>query len=168
MRRDPSRIARVALLMVSEARDTAAGLLVAGSFAFFVLAFHAWTDGLATTLAIAVLGTAYALATRIRTWPILPWMTGAAAVVVLGCIAWEPTIVGAGNLGTTPVFNALLPGYGIPAALLAGSAYFLRSWPDTRVRNLLQALARKASSCSSSRLTQIRSAWNVRVAGSIR
>ncbi|WVT74306.1 DUF2339 domain-containing protein [Sinorhizobium chiapasense] len=125
----------------AEARDTAAGLLVAGSFAFFILALHAWTDGLATTLAIAVIGTAYALATRIRIWPILPWMTGAAAVVVLGRIAWEPTIVGAGNLGTTPVFNALLPGYGIPAALLAGSAYFLRSWPDTRVRNLLQALA---------------------------
>ena len=125
----------------AEARDIAAGLLVAGSFAFFVLALHAWTDGLVTTLAIAVLGTAYALATRIRTWPILPWMTGAAAVVVLGRIAWEPTIVGAGNLGTTPVFNALLPGYGIPAALLAGSAYFLRSWPNTRVRNLLQALA---------------------------
>ncbi|MGO4621797.1 DUF2339 domain-containing protein [Ensifer sp. 2YAB10] len=124
-----------------EVRDTAAGLLVAGSLAFFVLALHAWTDGLVTTLAIAVLGTAYALATRIRTWPILPWMTGAAAVVVLGRIAWEPTIVGAGNLGTTPVFNALLPGYGIPAVLLAGSAYFLRSWPGTRVRNLLQALA---------------------------
>lgn len=123
------------------ARDMAAGLLVAGSFTFLVLALHAWTDGLVTTLAIAVLGTAYALATRIRTWPILPWMTGAAAVVVLGRIAWEPTIVGAGNLGTTPVFNALLPGYGIPAVLLAGSAYFLRSWPGTRVRNLLQALA---------------------------
>lgn len=125
----------------AEARDTAGGLLVAGSFAFFVLALHAWTDGLITTLAIAVLGTAYTFATRFRTWPILPWMTGAAAVVVLGRIAWEPTIVGAGNLGTTPVFNALLPGYGIPALLLAGSAYFLRTWPDTRVRNLLQALA---------------------------
>ena len=124
-----------------EARDTAAGLLVAGSFALFVLALHAWTDGLVTTLAIAVLGTAYTLATRVRTWPILPWMTGAAAIVVLGRIAWEPTIVGAGNLGTTPVFNALLPGYGVPAVLLAGSAYFLRSWPGIRVRNLLQALA---------------------------
>lgn len=122
-------------------RDKAAGLLVVGSFALFVLALHAWTDGLVTTLAIAILGTAYAIATRIRTWPILPWMTGAAAVVVLARIAWEPTIVGAANLGTTPVFNALLPGYGVPAALLAASAYFLRAWPDVRVRNLLQALA---------------------------
>ncbi|OCO98177.1 MULTISPECIES: DUF2339 domain-containing protein [unclassified Ensifer] len=121
--------------------DLAASLLVLGSFALFILTVHAWTDGLVSTLAIAVLGTAYAVATRIRTWPILPWMTGAAAIVVLGRIGWEPTIVGAGNLGTTPVFNALLPGYGIPAALLVASAYYLRSWPDTRVRNLLQALA---------------------------
>ncbi|KQW44539.1 MULTISPECIES: DUF2339 domain-containing protein [unclassified Ensifer] len=125
----------------AEGVDIASSLLVTGSFALFVIALHAWTDGLVTTLAIALLGTAYAGATRVRTWPILPWMTGAAAIVVLGRIAWEPTIVGAENLGTTPVFNALLPGYGIPALLLVASAYLVRSWPDVRVRNLLQALA---------------------------
>ncbi|RDL52364.1 hypothetical protein BLJAPNOD_03523 [Ensifer sp. M14] len=125
----------------TEGLDIAASLLVGGSFALFVIALHAWTDGLVTTLAIALLGTAYAGATRVRSWPILPWMTGAAAIVVLGRIAWEPTIVGAENLGTTPVFNALLPGYGIPALLLVASAYFVRSWPDARMRNLLQALA---------------------------
>lgn len=125
----------------TEGLDIAASLLVGGSFALFIIALHAWTDGLATTLAIALLGAAYAGATRVRNWPILPWMTGAAAIVVLGRIAWEPTIVGAENLGTTPVFNALLPGYGIPALLLVASAYFVRSWPDVRVRNLLQALA---------------------------
>lgn len=125
----------------TEGIHIAASLLIAGSFALFVIALHAWTDGLVTTLAIALLGTAYAAATRVRTWPILPWVTGAAAIVVLGRIAWEPTIVGAENLGTTPVFNALLPGYGIPALLLVASAYLVRSWPDVRVRNLLQALA---------------------------
>ncbi|OCP36701.1 DUF2339 domain-containing protein [Ensifer sp. LC163] len=121
--------------------DIAASLLVGGSFALFVIALHAWTDGLVTTLAIALLGTAYAAATRVRAWPILPWMTGAAAIVVLGRVGWEPTIVGAESLGTTPVFNALLPGYGIPALLLVAAAYLVRSWPDVRVRNLLQALA---------------------------
>ncbi len=125
----------------TEGIDIAASLLVGGSFALFVIALHACTEGLATTLAIALLGTAYAVATRVRTWPILPWVTGAAAIVVLGRIAWEPTIVGAQNLGTMPVFNALLPGYGIPALLLVASAYLVRAWPDARVRNLLQALA---------------------------
>ena len=121
--------------------DLAAGLLVLGSFGLFVIGLHAWTDGLATTLLIAFLGAGYTFATRLRSWPVLPWITVAAAVVVLARIAWDPTIVGAGALGRTPVFNALLPGYGIPALLLVASAYLMRVSPHTRVRNLLQALA---------------------------
>ncbi|OAP40626.1 hypothetical protein AU381_01580 [Sinorhizobium glycinis] len=118
-----------------------AGLLALGSLDLFVIGLHAWTDGLATTLVIALLGSAYTFATRVRSWPVLPWVTVAAAIAVLARIAWEPTIVGPGNLGTTPVFNALLPGYGIPAVLLVACAYFLRASRDLRVRNLLQALA---------------------------
>ncbi|MDK1375515.1 MULTISPECIES: DUF2339 domain-containing protein [unclassified Sinorhizobium] len=127
----------------AETRDLhiAGGLLVAGSFGLLVLGLHAWTDGLVTTLAIALLGAGYTFATRARSWPVLPWITVGSALVVLARIAWEPTIVGAGNLSTTPVFNALLPGYGIPALLLVTSAYLLRASPATRVRNLLQALA---------------------------
>ncbi|APG83920.1 DUF2339 domain-containing protein [Sinorhizobium americanum] len=121
--------------------DLAAGLLGLGSLGLFVIGLHAWTDGLVTTLAIAFLGASYTFATRLRTWPVLPWVTVAAAIVVLARIAWEPTIVGPGSLGTTPVFNALLPGYGVPALLLVGCAYFLRASGDLRVRNLLQALA---------------------------
>lgn len=127
----------------AEARDLhiAGGLSVAGSFGLFVLVLHAWTDGLVTTLAVALLGAGYTFATRARSWPVLPWITVGSALVVLARIAWEPTIVGAGNLSTTPVFNALLPGYGIPASLLVASAYLLRASSATRVRNLLQALA---------------------------
>ncbi len=121
--------------------DLAASLLVLGSFGLFVIGLHAWTDGLVTTLAIALLGAGYTFATRVRTWLVLPWATVAAAIFVLARIAWEPTIVGPGSLGTTPVFNALLPGYGIPALLLVTCAYFLRASANLRVRNLLQALA---------------------------
>ena len=117
------------------------GLLIAGSFALFVLALHALTDGLATTLGIIFLGAAYVAGTRLREWHALPWMMVGAAIAVLARIGWEPTIVGAENLSTTPVFNALLAGYGIPAALLVASAFELRNWPGLRVRNLLQALA---------------------------
>ncbi|MBN9057058.1 MAG: DUF2339 domain-containing protein [Rhizobiales bacterium] len=113
----------------------------AGGFAFLVLALHALTDGLATTLGIALCGTAAVFATRIRRWPVLPWLMAGAAAVVAGRIAFEPTIVGAANLSETPVFNQLLAGYGIPAALLALSAFELRRWPDVRIRSLLQALA---------------------------
>ncbi|WEX78444.1 DUF2339 domain-containing protein [Sinorhizobium numidicum] len=121
--------------------DLSLGLLVMGSFGLFVIGLHAWTDGLVTTLAIALLGAGYTFATRLRAWPVLPWVTVAAAIVVLARTAWEPTVVGSGSLSTTPVFNALLPGYGIPALLLVASAYFLRASRDRRVLNLLQALA---------------------------
>lgn len=113
----------------------------AGGFAFLVLALHALTDGLATMLGIALFGTAAVFATRLRRWPVLPWLMAGAAAVVAGRIAFEPTIVGAANLSKTPVFNQLLAGYGIPAALLALSAFELRRWPDVRIRSLLQALA---------------------------
>ncbi|GAA4181871.1 DUF2339 domain-containing protein [Shinella granuli] len=115
--------------------------LVAGGFAFLVLALHAMTDGLATTIGIAVLGAAAVFSTRLRRWPVLPWLMAGAAAIVAGRIGWEPTIVGAANLSKTPVFNQLLAGYGIPAALLALSAFELRRWPGTQIRNLLQALA---------------------------
>ena len=115
--------------------------LAAGGFAFLVLALHALTDGLVTTLGIMVLGTAAVFGARLRRWPVLPWLMAGAAAIVAGRIAWEPTIVGAANLSKTPVFNQLLAGYGIPAALLAVSAFELSRWPGERIRNLLQALA---------------------------
>ena len=115
--------------------------LAGGGFAFLVLAFHALTSGLVTTLGIALLGTAAVFATRLRPWPVLPWLMAGAAAVIAGRIAWEPTVVGAANLSKTPVFNQLLAGYGIPALLLALSAFELRRWRGERIRNLLQALA---------------------------
>lgn len=121
--------------------DLPQAFLIAGSLGLIIVALHALTDGLATTILIALLGAVYVAATRLRTWPALPWMMVGAAIAVLARIAWEPTIVGALHLGKTPVFNALLAGYGIPALLLVFSAFELRRWPDLRVRNLLQALA---------------------------
>jgi uncharacterized membrane protein len=113
----------------------------AGGFAFLMLALHAMTDGLVTTLAVAALGAVAVFATRLRPWPVLPWLMAGAVAVIAGRIAFEPTIVGAASLSKTPVFNQLLAGYGIPAALLALSAFELRRWPGTSIRNLLQALA---------------------------
>jgi uncharacterized membrane protein len=116
-------------------------LLVTGSFIAFVFTLHTLTDGLATTVLLSVLGFVYVLATRWRTWDALPWIMAIASVGVLGRIAWEPTIVGPQNLGLTPVFNALLPGYGIPAVLAIAAAYLLRNWPENRIKNFLQAIA---------------------------
>jgi uncharacterized membrane protein len=121
--------------------DWAANLLVGGSFAGFTFALHALTSGMVTTILVAVLGFAFLLAQRLRAWPALPWMMAAAMLVVFSRIAWQPTLVGADSLGTTPFFNALLPGYGIPSALAVAAAYLMRHSPDFRIRNILQALA---------------------------
>ena len=124
-----------------EVMDRPANLLVLGSFAAFAFSLHALTNGITTTILLAVLGFCYIAATRWRPWPALPWAMGAALLLIFGRIAWEPTLVGPGQLGTTPFFNALLPGYGIPAALSVLAAYEMRSWRDSRARNFLQALA---------------------------
>jgi uncharacterized membrane protein len=132
-RRDEERTGR--------AVDWPANLAVAGSFAGLMLSLHALTNGIVTTILVSALGFAYLLAQRIRPWPALPWMMAAAIVIVFGRIAWEPTLVGVNTLGTTPFFNALLAGYGIPTLLAIVSAYLLRNSPDLRLRNVMQALA---------------------------
>ena len=124
-----------------ERRDGAMHWLVGGGFFALLLALQALTNGIDTIVGIAIAGYAFVLAGRWRPWPALPWMMGVACITVLGRIAIDPTIVGPENLGTTPVFNALAIGYGLPALLAALSAYHLRNWPDLRIRNLMQALA---------------------------
>ncbi|AYG58600.1 DUF2339 domain-containing protein [Rhizobium jaguaris] len=116
-------------------------ILAAGSFAAFVFALHALTHDALPTILLPVLGMAFLWAGRARSWPALPWMMVAALIIVLGRIAWRPTIVDPGELGTTPVFNMLLAGYGIPAALAVWSAFEVRRSPDLKLRNTLQALA---------------------------
>lgn len=116
-------------------------LLVAASWAAFIFALLVMTNGIATTIGAAVLGFAYLNGQRVKDWPILPWAMVASAIFVAGRIAWEPTIVGPESLSTTPVFNQLLAGYGIPALLLIVSAWLMRNATDLRLRSVLEALA---------------------------
>ncbi|CDZ38698.1 Putative membrane protein [Neorhizobium galegae bv. officinalis] len=125
--------------------DWAANFFIAGSFAGFTFALHALTNGIVTTILLSVLGFAYVLGMRARPWPALPWMMATAILMVFGRIAWEPTLIGQNSLGTTPFFNALLPGYGIPTLLAIVTAYLLKGSSDFRIRNLMQALASLAA-----------------------
>ncbi|AGB70580.1 putative membrane protein [Rhizobium tropici CIAT 899] len=116
-------------------------ILAAGSFAAAVFALHTLAHHASATILLPVLGIAYLLAGRLRNWPVLPWTMVAALVITMGRIAWQPTIVDPSELGTTPVFNMLLAGYGIPAALAVLAAFITRHSPSLRLRNALQALA---------------------------
>ncbi|MFK0163732.1 DUF2339 domain-containing protein [Rhizobium sp. NPDC090279] len=137
------------LIAVAEWQDQQAGeglnlptnILTAGSFAAAIFALHTLAHHATATILLPVLGIVYLLAGRLRNWPVLPWAMVAALVIAMGRIAWQPTIVDPSELGTTPVFNMLLAGYGIPAALAVVAAFITRHAPSLRLRNALQALA---------------------------
>ena len=116
-------------------------ILAAGSFAAMVFALHMLAHHAAPTMLLPVLGIAYLAVGRVRNWPVLPWTMVAALIITMARIAWQPTIVDPSELGTTPVFNMLLAGYGIPAALAALAAFAVRHSSNVRLRGALQALA---------------------------
>ncbi|QKD04663.1 DUF2339 domain-containing protein [Mesorhizobium loti] len=106
---------------------------VAVSFAFGgaaiagLLMLHMAFDSGWTTILLGAAAIVPALATRWRSYPVLGWISVGAVIAVLGRVAFDPTIVGAEFLSTTPVFNWLLPGYGVPAL-----AFGLAAWQLAR------------------------------------
>ncbi|PBB98224.1 DUF2339 domain-containing protein [Mesorhizobium sp. WSM3862] len=94
-----------------------------------------------TTVLLGAAAVVPALATRWRSFPVLGWIAVGAAVAVLGRVAFDPIIVGAAALSTTPVFNWLLPGYGVPAL-----AFGFAAWQLARTTNGRPRLAMEAAS----------------------
>ncbi|MEO3998640.1 DUF2339 domain-containing protein [Mesorhizobium sp. CAU 1732] len=95
-----------------------------------------WTTvltGLAAALPAAV--------TRFRSYRALGWLSAGFAAIVLVRVAFEPTIAGWDRLGTTPVFNALLPGYLLPALAFAYAAWQLQRTTGGRPRLIMETLA---------------------------
>ncbi|HYF53363.1 MAG TPA: DUF2339 domain-containing protein [Salinarimonas sp.] len=93
---------------------------------------------LTVALALAALGTAW-VADRTRIAP-LRWVVAAIGILVLARLAWDPRVVGP-DLGTRPILNWLLWGYGVPAlAFLAASRILDRTGRDW-VARLAESLA---------------------------
>jgi uncharacterized membrane protein len=73
----------------------------------------------------------------------LPWLRSLAAImaaVVTARVGWEPRIVG-GDLGTAPIFNWLLYGYGVPAASFWLAGWLLRRRRDDPPARTVDAAA---------------------------
>ncbi|WP_292327965.1 DUF2339 domain-containing protein, partial [Mesorhizobium sp.] len=94
-----------------------------------------------TTVLLGAAAVVPALATRWRSFPVLGWIAVGAPVAVLGRVAFDPTIVGPAALSRTPVFNWLLPGYGVPAL-----AFGFAAWQLARTTNGRPRLAMEAAS----------------------
>ncbi|RWC91037.1 MAG: DUF2339 domain-containing protein [Mesorhizobium sp.] len=112
------------------------GAAVAG-----LLMLHMAFDSGWTTILLGAASIMPALATRWRSYPVLGWISVAAVIAVLGRVAFDPTIVGAGFLSTTPVFNWLLPGYGVPALAFGFAAWQLAHTTNGRPRLAMEAAA---------------------------
>src|SRR4029077_19041533 len=75
-----------------------------------------------------------------RPLPFLRRVTGIVIAVVLARVAWNPRIV-VGDLGTTPIFNWLLYGYGVPALAFGYAGYLLRRRADDAPTRIAEAAA---------------------------
>jgi uncharacterized membrane protein len=108
---------------------SAAALHAAGSAAALALTLTFALEKGWLTVGLALMAPGVAWVAEKRPLPMLRWIAAAAAVLVLARIAWEPRIVGA-DVGTTPFFNWLLYGYGVPALAFWTAGILLRRRAD--------------------------------------
>src|SRR5262249_31572366 len=108
----------------------AAGALFAtGSVAALALAFTMALERGWLTIALALMVPGVAWVAQQRPWPVLRVLAAVIGVIALARIAWQQYVLGA-DVGTTPIFNWLLYGYGVPAAAFWLGGYLLRRRAD--------------------------------------
>lgn len=124
-----------------QAGGLAVSFLLLGAGGAAMLMLHMAFGPLWTTMLAGAFAVVPALATRIRPYPVLGWIAVGAVLVVVGRIAFDPTIVGTAMLGRTMVFNALLPGYAVPALAFGFAAWQLARTTAGRPRLVMEAAA---------------------------
>jgi uncharacterized membrane protein len=75
-----------------------------------------------------------------RPWPMLRALAAAVAALVVARIVWEPRIMGA-DVGSTPIFNWILYGYGLPALAFWGAGHLLRRRADDLPTRMVESAA---------------------------
>jgi uncharacterized membrane protein len=110
------------------------GALASGVAAAMALAFTMALDRGYLTVAFAVAAFTTAIFAVVDRIPMLRYVVVALGLVVLGRLAWDPRIMGEA-IGTWPILNWLLIGYGVPAAAFLGAGHLLkREGEDLAVR----------------------------------
>ena len=98
-------------------------------FAGLALAFTLALEKGWLTIALALMVPGIAWIAEKRPLPLLRWLAAVMVVAVVLRAGWEPRIVG-DEVGTTPIVNWLLYGYGVPAAAFWFAAYRMRPRGD--------------------------------------
>jgi uncharacterized membrane protein len=119
---------------------SAAALHAVGSAAALALTLAFALEKGWLTVGLALMAPGIAWVAEKRPLPMLRWIAAAAAALVLARIAWEPRIVG-GDVGTTPFFNWLLYGYGVPALAFWTAGFLLRRRADDVPSRMIDAAA---------------------------
>ncbi|MBI3699313.1 MAG: DUF2339 domain-containing protein [Afipia sp.] len=102
----------------------ATALFATGTLAALALAFTFALEKGWLTIALALMSLGTAWISMKRPIPFLRWLAAILAGIVVLRIGYEPRIVG-NEIGTTPIFNWLLLGYGIPALSFWLASYFM-------------------------------------------
>jgi len=118
----------------------ATALFAVGSVAALALALTMALEKGWLTIALALMVPGIAYISTQRPLPLVRWLAAAAVVLVLVRIGWNPRIVGA-DVGTTPIFNWLLYGYGVPAASFWLAGYLLRRNGDDLPSRMIDSAA---------------------------
>ncbi|OKO74483.1 DUF2339 domain-containing protein [Bradyrhizobium sp. AS23.2] len=92
------------------------------------------------TIALALMSLGTAWISMQRPIPFLRWLAAIFAGIVTARIAYDPRIVG-DAVGTTPIFNWLLWGYGLPALSFWAASIFLRRRGDDAPLRMVEAAA---------------------------
>jgi uncharacterized membrane protein len=82
------------------------------------------------TVALALMAPGIAFISHKRPWPVLRWTIAVMVGVVLLRMMWNPRIIGADLVGTTPIFNWLLYAYGVPTLAFWTAGHLLRKRGD--------------------------------------
>jgi uncharacterized membrane protein len=90
------------------------------------------------TIALALMVPGIAWIVEQRPLPWLRWLAAVMVAVVAARVAYQPTIAGT-DLGTTPIFNWLLYGYGVPAAAFWVAGWLLRRRADDLPARMVDA-----------------------------
>jgi len=108
---------------------SSAAIFATGAIAALALAltFALEKGWLTVALALMVPGTAWVAEQRPLPW--LRWLCGILVALVMLRVGYEPRIMGS-EIGTTPIFNWILYGYGIPAAAFWIAGWLLRKRAD--------------------------------------
>jgi uncharacterized membrane protein len=115
------------------------GAFASGVAASMALAFVMVLDRGYLTVAFAITAFTTAIFAVVDRIPLLRYVVVAIGLIVLGRLAWDPRIMGP-DVGSWPIFNWLLLGYGVPALMFLGAGRVLKSEAEDLAARTCDAL----------------------------